>query len=65
MKPGFKIKPVTVSNGGFTYQTFRLVGWTRDGQRVRKQFKSRDEAEGERNRLEVASANTEGGILRA
>src|SRR5687767_4630188 len=59
MKAGFNIKEATVTNGGFTYQTFRLTGWSPDGQRIRKQFKSRAEAEGERNRLEVEAANAE------
>ena len=63
MKAGFRIKPVNVTSGDFTYRTHRLCGWL-NGQRIRRQFKSRDEAEGEKNRLEVAAANV-GGKVRA
>lgn len=56
MRPGFKIKPATIRNGGFTYETFRLTGWL-NGQRIRKNFKSRDEAEGEKLRLEIEAGN--------
>jgi integrase len=40
----------------FKYATFRLSGWL-DGRRIRKQFKSHEEALGEKNRLEVMAAN--------
>ncbi len=56
MKAGFKIKSVTVQNGGFEYRTHRLAGWL-NGQRIREQFKSRAEAEGRKNELEVKAAN--------
>jgi site-specific recombinase XerD len=45
------------------YSTFLLSGW-RHGSRYRKQFKSRDEAIGEKNALEVEAANV-GGEFRA
>lgn len=61
MKPGFKIKAVTVRNGEFTYRTHKLTGWKPDGTRVRLNFKSRQDAEGERNRLEVEAANANSG----
>lgn len=61
MKSGFTIKTVTVTSGGFTYRTHKLTGWL-DGKRIRRQFTSRAEAEGERNRLEVAAANRSGDI---
>lgn len=59
----FTIKSVTVTEKGFTYQTFRLTGWL-DGRRIRKQFKSRDEALGEQNTLQVQAANV-GGTVRS
>ncbi|MEO5959237.1 MAG: hypothetical protein ABIZ49_12040, partial [Opitutaceae bacterium] len=52
----FAIKAVTLAEKGVSYGTFRVTGWL-DGQRVRKQFKSREEALGEKNRLEVCAAN--------
>lgn len=55
---GFEIKRVTLNEKGFIYVTFRLTGWL-DGVRIRRQFKSYEEAVGERNRLEVQAANTE------
>lgn len=58
---GFEIKPVRLNQKGFTYETFRLTGWL-NGRRVRKQFKSRDEAQGEKLRLEVEAANTSGQV---
>jgi integrase len=45
------------------YSAFLLSGWRR-GERYRRQFKSRDEAIGEKNALEVEAANA-GGELRA
>ena len=54
----FNIKPVTVKNGPFTYTTYRLRGWLR-GQYVRRQFKSREEALGAKQRLEIQAANAE------
>ena len=59
MKAGFTIKDVPVKNGAFKYRAFRLSGWI-DGQRIRRQFQSRDEAEGAKNELEVQAANREG-----
>src|SRR4051812_38662535 len=61
MKSGFKIKAITVQNGDFTYRTFRLSGWKADGERVRRQFQSREAAEGEKSRLEVEAANAASG----
>lgn len=54
------IKRAKLTEKGFTYETFRLTGW-HNGERVRKQFKSREEADGEKNRLEVEAANAESG----
>lgn len=50
------IKRSTLTEKGITYTTFRLVGRV-NGQRIRKQFQERAEAEGEKNRLEVEAAN--------
>ena len=58
---GFAINKVKLTENGFTYHTFRLTGRL-NGQRIRKQFKSEKEAKGERSRLEVQAANTEGQI---
>jgi len=57
----FLIKPVVKSCHGFTYCTFRLSGWL-NGRRIRKDFKDREEALGEKNRLEVEAANVGGEI---
>ena len=61
MKTGFSIKKSTVTNGAFTYATYRLTGWL-NGKRIRKQFKDRAEADGEKQRLEVEAANTDSAI---
>src|SRR3954465_2103864 len=61
MKPGLKIKAMTVQNGDFAYRTFRLSGWKANGERVRRQFQSREEAEGEKSRLVVEAANAASG----
>ena len=47
---GFAIKRATLTEEGVSYDTFRVTGWL-NGLRVRKQFKSREEALGDRNRL--------------
>ncbi|WP_438481364.1 hypothetical protein [Oleiharenicola lentus] len=47
---------VKITTGPFEYWTYRLTGWLR-GRRIRKQFKSIEEAEGAKNRYEVAAAN--------
>ncbi len=54
----FRIRRLTVSEHGFRYSTYQVVGYL-SGQRVRKKFKSRDEALGELNRLEVRAANVD------
>jgi len=43
------------------YETFELTGYLK-GERIRRRFKSRDLAAGEKNRLEVAAANDDGAI---
>ena len=57
----FVITPVTVTEKGFTYETYRLTGWL-NRSRVRLQFKSRNEALGRKNELEVEAANVGGEI---
>ena len=47
---GFAIKRAILTEEGVSYDTFRVTGWL-NGLRVRKQFKSREEALGDRNRL--------------
>ena len=59
----FTVKAVKASSNGFAYRTFLVSGWLNE-RRVRKHFKSRDEALGEKNALEVEAANI-GGELRA
>lgn len=49
---GFTLRPVTVTEHGFTYETFALSGWM-NGKRIRRQFSNREEAFGEKSRLEV------------
>ena len=57
MKNGdFSIRRLKLSEHGFDYETWQLIGYL-NGERVRKRFKSREEALGEKNRLEVAAAN--------
>lgn len=58
-----KIKRASVTEHGFTYETFRLTGWI-NGARIRRQFKTREEAEGERDTLEVSGSNTAGPLIR-
>jgi len=52
----FVLKQVRASSNGVTYDTFLLSGWL-NGRRFRRHFKDRDEALGEKNRLEVGAAN--------
>ena len=52
----FVLKQVRAACNGVIYDTFRLTGWL-NGRRIRRQFKDRDEALGEKNRLEVGAAN--------
>jgi integrase len=59
----FVLRQVRASSNGVTYDTFLLSGWL-NGRRVRKHFKSRDEALGEKNSLEIEAANN-GGEIRA
>lgn len=59
----FTITATRASSHGFTYDTFLLSGWL-NGRRIRRQFKSREEAIGEKNALEVEAANM-GGEVRA
>ena len=47
---GFSGKTVTVRNGKFAYRTHRLTGWL-NGERIRWNYKCREEADGEKNRL--------------
>jgi hypothetical protein len=58
---GFRIRPLKAKERGFTYETFQVIGYL-SGERVRKRFKSRELALGEKNRLEVLAANRDGGI---
>lgn len=58
---GFEIRRVIVKEHGFSYPTFQVVGYL-SGDRVRKRFKSRDLALGEKNRLDVLAANRDGGF---
>ena len=61
LKPGeFNIRRIVVTDHGYTYPTFQVIGYLA-GQRVWKQFKSLEEASGEKSRLEVAAANSENG----
>ncbi|MGH7946132.1 MAG: hypothetical protein ACREF9_14135 [Opitutaceae bacterium] len=53
---GFQIRQIRANDHGFKYTTFQVVGYL-SGERVHKKFKSREEALGEFNRLEVLAAN--------
>lgn len=59
MKAGVRIKTATVRCNGVTYRTHLVIG-SLAGRRIREQFKSRDEAEGRKNELEVEAANLSG-----
>jgi hypothetical protein len=59
----FMLRPVRASSNGVTSGTFLLSGWL-NGRRIRKHFKSRDDALGEKNALEIEAANN-GGEIRA
>jgi hypothetical protein len=52
----FVLKQVRTASNGVTYDTFLLSGWL-DGCRIRKHFKDRDEALGEKNALEIEAEN--------
>ncbi|MDP3069834.1 MAG: hypothetical protein Q8N18_06065 [Opitutaceae bacterium] len=58
---GFRIRAIHAKEHGCKYRTFQIVGYLH-GERVRRRFKSRDEALGEKNRLEVAAANADGAL---
>lgn len=61
MKAGeFSIRRMIARERGRSYVTFQVTGYL-DGARIRKRFQSRDEALGEKNRLEVLAANAESG----
>ena len=57
----FTLKRIEVRNGPFTYATYRVEGKL-NGILIRKNFKSRHEAAGEKQRLEIEAANTDGAI---
>ncbi len=63
MSKDFKIRTVTVRENGYAYTTHKLSGWL-NGRLIRKRFKSREEALGELNRLQVQAANADG-VIRA
>lgn len=52
----FTITRTTVLSEGYRYPTYKVHGWV-NGRRIRKNFKSEQEAIGEKHRLEVFSAN--------
>src|SRR5207247_77755 len=52
----FQVRPVTLNQHGCEYLTFEVVGYL-GSDRVRKRFKSRDEAVAEKSALEIKSAN--------
>ena len=54
--PKLTLTRTTVRNEGYTYPTYQIQGWV-NGRRVRKNFKSEQEAQGAKHRLEVFAAN--------
>ncbi|MEO5960614.1 MAG: hypothetical protein ABIR80_15990, partial [Opitutaceae bacterium] len=54
---GFKIRRIVAKEHGTEYETFQVVGYVA-GKRIRKRFKVREQAMGEKARLEVLVANT-------
>lgn len=59
---GFKIRRITLRQHGYSYHTWEVSG-TIAGERIRKRFRSRDEAMGEKAVLDVRAANA--GEIRA
>jgi hypothetical protein len=60
-KRGFRIRPITVNEHGYSYRSFQLVGYVA-GARVRKRFLKREDAIAEKNLLEIHAANRGGEI---
>lgn len=58
---GFTLRRITVRERGFTYTTHQVTGYL-NGERIRRRFKSRDEALGAKSMLEVQAANADGDI---
>ena len=58
---GFHVRRVVVTEHGCSYPTFQVVGYLA-GERLRRRFKSRELALGEKNRLDVMAANGAGGF---
>ena len=52
----FAVKCRKIFERDVTYSTFQVVGYL-NGERIRRKFKDRDEAEGEKARLEIQAAN--------
>lgn len=61
MNGGFKIRQITAKEHGVKYRTNLVCGYL-NGQRIRKKFRSREDALGELNRLQVAAANSDGDV---
>lgn len=57
----FQVRQIMVNERGRTYPTYQVTGYI-DGQRVRKRFRTHDQAVGEKYRLSVQAANAEGEI---
>lgn len=55
--PDISIERTTVRSNGYDYPTFRVFGRI-NGRRIRKQFKTEEEAIGEKHRLRIFAANT-------
>lgn len=55
---GFRIRPFKAMEHGKVRRGFQVVGYL-DGERIRKRCRSREEALGEKNRLEVRAANAD------
>jgi integrase len=55
-KPGFRIRPFMARERGIERERFQVVGYL-GNERIRKRFATREEAVGEKIRLEVQAAN--------
>ncbi len=61
VKGQFTVRRIEITEHGCDYQTHLVAGYL-NGKRVRRRFKNREEALGEKNRLEVQAANRAGSI---
>ena len=55
----FSLRRLVVKEHNYSYETYQVCGYL-NGQRIRRRFRTRDEALGEKDRLEIQAANNVG-----